>query len=99
MEIAAVGVSIAIFNQASKVTIFPLVSITTSFVAQENTTERLAVLEMQRKSEMVKVKADDIILDNLVEGGSLTNIETKEVQDVADDIILDNLKQGGTDYE
>ncbi|GER45379.1 MATE efflux family protein [Striga asiatica] len=41
VEIAAVGVSIAIFNQASKVTIFPLVSITTSFVAEEDTIERM----------------------------------------------------------
>ena len=38
VELAAVGISIAIFNQASKIAIFPLVSITTSFVAE---TERL----------------------------------------------------------
>ncbi|KAL8109682.1 protein DETOXIFICATION 43-like [Apium graveolens] len=82
VEIAAVGVSIAIFNQASKVTIFPLVSITTSFVAQEDIAERLAVLEMQRKNEAVRVKADDITLDNLEKGGSVTKIETKEVKDV-----------------
>ncbi|KAJ0961179.1 hypothetical protein J5N97_000863 [Dioscorea zingiberensis] len=36
MEIAAVGVSIAIFNQISKVAIYPLVSVTTSFVAEED---------------------------------------------------------------
>lgn len=36
MEIAAVGVSIAIFNQVSKVCIYPLVSVTTSFVAEED---------------------------------------------------------------
>lgn len=29
------GVSIAIFNQVSKIAIFPLVSVTTSFVAEE----------------------------------------------------------------
>ncbi|XP_065871262.1 protein DETOXIFICATION 43 isoform X5 [Euphorbia lathyris] len=40
VEIAAVGVSIAIFNQASKVTILPLVNITTSFVAEEDTVQR-----------------------------------------------------------
>ncbi|GMP41749.1 hypothetical protein CsSME_00011729 [Camellia sinensis var. sinensis] len=39
LPLAAVGVSIAIFNQASKVTIFPLVSITTSFVAEEDTVD------------------------------------------------------------
>ena len=36
MELGAVGVSIAIFNQASKVAIYPLVSVTTSFVAEED---------------------------------------------------------------
>lgn len=42
-ELAAVGVAIAIFNQVSKVAIFPLVSITTSFVAEEDTKERLHI--------------------------------------------------------
>lgn len=37
MELAAVGVSIAVFNQVSRIAIFPLVSITTSFVAEEDT--------------------------------------------------------------
>nr|ASM93524.1 aluminum activated citrate transporter [Secale sylvestre] len=36
VEIAAVGVSIAIFNRVSKVCIYPLVSVTTSFVAEED---------------------------------------------------------------
>lgn len=36
MELAAVGVAIAIINQASKVAIFPLVSVTTSLVAEED---------------------------------------------------------------
>ncbi|KAH0450365.1 hypothetical protein IEQ34_021057 [Dendrobium chrysotoxum] len=36
VELAAVGVSIAIFNQVSKVAIYPLVSVTTSFVAEED---------------------------------------------------------------
>nr|GMD65274.1 protein DETOXIFICATION 43-like [Ipomoea batatas] len=37
VEIAAVGVAASIINQANKVTIFPLVNITTSFVAEETT--------------------------------------------------------------
>ncbi|KAL9272053.1 DETOXIFICATION 43-like protein [Drosera capensis] len=41
VELAAVGVAIAIFNQISRVTIFPLVSITTSFVAEEETVRRI----------------------------------------------------------
>ncbi|XP_078155291.1 protein DETOXIFICATION 42-like isoform X1 [Carex rostrata] len=35
-EIAGVGISIAIYNQVSKVCIYPLVSVTTSFVAEED---------------------------------------------------------------
>ncbi|KAJ0042235.1 hypothetical protein Pint_17929 [Pistacia integerrima] len=37
VELAAVGVSIAVFNQVSRIMIFPLVSVTTSFVAEEDT--------------------------------------------------------------
>lgn len=37
MELAAVGVAIALFNQVSRIAIFPLVSVTTSFVAEEDT--------------------------------------------------------------
>uniref|UniRef100_A0A0E0CC83 Protein DETOXIFICATION n=1 Tax=Oryza meridionalis TaxID=40149 RepID=A0A0E0CC83_9ORYZ len=36
VEIAAVGVAIAVFNQVMKVCIYPLVSVTTSFVAEED---------------------------------------------------------------
>ncbi|XP_039023782.1 protein DETOXIFICATION 42-like isoform X2 [Hibiscus syriacus] len=42
VELAAVGVSIALFNQVSRVAIFPLVSITTSFVAEEDTIGRVS---------------------------------------------------------
>ncbi|KAL3534285.1 hypothetical protein ACH5RR_002746 [Cinchona calisaya] len=41
VELAAVGVAIAVFNQASKIAIFPLVSVTTSFVAEEDATKNL----------------------------------------------------------
>ncbi|KAG7035862.1 Protein DETOXIFICATION 42 [Cucurbita argyrosperma subsp. argyrosperma] len=36
VELAAVGVAIALFNQVSRIAIFPLVSVTTSFVAEED---------------------------------------------------------------
>ncbi|KAK1589038.1 hypothetical protein Q3G72_029914 [Acer saccharum] len=36
VELAAVGVSIALFNQVSRIAIFPLVSVTTSSVAEED---------------------------------------------------------------
>ncbi|XP_041026223.1 protein DETOXIFICATION 42-like isoform X3 [Juglans microcarpa x Juglans regia] len=43
VELAAVGVSIAVFNQVSKIAIIPLVSVTTSFVAEEDANERLSM--------------------------------------------------------
>lgn len=43
VELAAVGVAIAVINQASKVAIFPLVSVTTSFVAEEDAKGSLQV--------------------------------------------------------
>lgn len=45
VELAAVGVSIAIFNQVSKVFNFPLVSVTTSLVAEEDATIEMFSLE------------------------------------------------------
>ncbi|GLJ22027.1 hypothetical protein SUGI_0412690 [Cryptomeria japonica] len=45
VELAAVGVSIAIFNQVSKVFNFPLVSVTTSLVAEEDATIEMFALE------------------------------------------------------
>ncbi|KAI5681153.1 hypothetical protein M9H77_02380 [Catharanthus roseus] len=53
VEIAAVGVSIAIFNQVSKVAIFPLVNITTSFVAEEDTVKRITT-ESQKCDDIEK---------------------------------------------
>ncbi|KAJ4979406.1 hypothetical protein NE237_010186 [Protea cynaroides] len=52
VQLAAVGVSIAVFNQVSRVTIFPLVSITTSFVAEEETVGR--VLADEQESEKLE---------------------------------------------
>ncbi|PQP99085.1 Multi antimicrobial extrusion protein [Prunus yedoensis var. nudiflora] len=65
VELAAVGISIAVFNQVSKIAIFPLVSITTSFVAEEDTTEELRANEQVHENvesgkssstEMVKIE-------------------------------------------
>lgn len=57
MELAAVGIAIAIINQASKVAIFPLVSVTTSFVAEEDAkgslqveNQEIEILEKQQSS-------------------------------------------------
>ncbi|XP_010906076.1 protein DETOXIFICATION 42 isoform X2 [Elaeis guineensis] len=47
VELAAVGVSIAVFNQVSRIAIFPLVSVTTSFVAEEDATCKMASEEFE----------------------------------------------------
>ncbi|XP_010544217.1 PREDICTED: protein DETOXIFICATION 42-like isoform X2 [Tarenaya hassleriana] len=54
VELAAVGVSIALFNQVSRIAIFPLVSITTSFVAEEdaNSSHR-ECLETEESQELI----------------------------------------------
>ena len=90
MEIAAVGVAIAIFNQASKVTIFPLVSITTSFVAEEETLQRNSKVEsekavdLNKDAESGKAKEsvhDDEMLENLEKGSATNNEKNIEKKD------------------
>lgn len=81
VEIAAVGVAIAIFNQASKVTIFPLVSITTSFVAEEDTIKRIS---------------DQKIKDDLEKGSSTKNNEIKPIALLENNGKSDKIKPHGT---
>ena len=90
MEIAAVGVAIAIFNQASKVTIFPLVNITTSFVAEEKTLQRNREVEaekagdLNKDAESGKAKEsvpDDEMLENLEKGSATNNEKNIEKKD------------------
>lgn len=90
VEIAAVGVAIAIFNQASKVTIFPLVSITTSFVAEEETLQRNRKVEaekagdLNKDAESGKAKEsvpDDEMLENLEKGSDTNNEKNIEKKD------------------
>ncbi|XP_034689252.1 protein DETOXIFICATION 42 [Vitis riparia] len=64
VELAAVGVSIAVFNQVSRIAIFPLVSVTTSFVAEEDT---IGILDSEPE------------VSNSVEMGSTVNGETKKL--------------------
>ncbi|KAF8042442.1 hypothetical protein BT93_A0923 [Corymbia citriodora subsp. variegata] len=87
VELAAVGVSIAIFNQASKITIFPLVSITTSFVAEEETVGKACadVAEDEdpkkystKNTEMKESIPDDEMLEKL-ERGSTINCKVKDL--------------------
>ncbi|KAF8022311.1 hypothetical protein BT93_G2459 [Corymbia citriodora subsp. variegata] len=87
VELAAVGVSIAIFNQASKITIFPLVSITTSFVAEEETIGKTCASHEEDENskkcstksiEMKELMPDDQMLEKL-ERGSTSNREVKDL--------------------
>ncbi|XP_061959315.1 protein DETOXIFICATION 42 isoform X2 [Populus nigra] len=64
VELAAVGVSIALFNQVSRIAIFPLVSVTTSFVAEEDAIGRVSPEEEDSES---------------LETGSTVNSENKEL--------------------
>ncbi|KAG5120398.1 hypothetical protein JHK82_034818 [Glycine max] len=61
VELAAAGVSIALFNQASRITIFPLVSITTSFVAEEDTIQRL----INKATETDNIENETITKENV----------------------------------
>lgn len=67
MELAAVGVSIAVFNQVSRIAIFPLVSITTSFVAEEDTVGRLAN-KVPENEILEKGLATDDEMEELIPG-------------------------------
>nr|GEW45218.1 protein DETOXIFICATION 43-like [Tanacetum cinerariifolium] len=83
VEIAAVGISIALFNQVSKVAIFPLVSITTSFVAEEETIERInnEAIEVENiKNDYVnKDGIDGVNIDNAqLENSKIGSIEKGE---------------------
>ncbi|KAJ9695772.1 hypothetical protein PVL29_010978 [Vitis rotundifolia] len=65
VELAAVGVSIAVFNQVSRIAIFPLVSITTSFVAEEDTVGRWTN-EVPENEKLEKVLAIDNEMEELI---------------------------------
>lgn len=65
VELAAVGVSIALFNQVSRIAIFPLVSVTTSFVAEEDAIGR--------------VSAEETLECENLEAGSSVNVEHQQL--------------------
>ncbi|KAI3449962.1 hypothetical protein Pfo_006627 [Paulownia fortunei] len=61
VELAAVGVSIALFNQVSRIAIFPLVSVTTSFVAEEDTITR-ASLDLKDSESLETIDSENKML-------------------------------------
>lgn len=69
-EIAAVGVSIAVFNQVSKVCIYPLVSVTTSFVAEEDAIISKGV-EEEKGEDLEKAASADNDMNELPSFGGL----------------------------
>ncbi|KAM5552310.1 protein DETOXIFICATION 43 [Rosa sericea] len=74
VELAAAGVSIALFNQASRITIFPLVSITTSFVAEEDTVAKMKI----KSGKGQKLENGSDMLDDMEKGVAKPKPETKE---------------------
>ncbi|KAL2945789.1 hypothetical protein AAZX31_U029100 [Glycine max] len=72
VELAAAGVSISLFNQASKITIFPLVSITTSFVAEEDTIQKLNTKAAENGNSKAKfgetIVPEDHMLQDMEKG-------------------------------
>ncbi|XP_057982153.1 protein DETOXIFICATION 42-like [Malania oleifera] len=82
VELAAVGVSIAAFNQASRIAIFPLVSITTSFVAEEDTDKTLTT-ELQETASFEKgfdKEEEQLIPQAADKSSSTTFTNTKEAK-------------------
>ncbi|MED6217277.1 Protein DETOXIFICATION 42 [Stylosanthes scabra] len=67
VELAAVGVSIALFNQISRIAIFPLVSVTTSFVAEEDALTAASPLveesEYLEEGSNLKAETNELIQD------------------------------------
>lgn len=89
VELAAAGVSIALFNQASRITIFPLVSITTSFVAEEDTVAKMKI----KSGKGQKLKKGSDMLDDMENGVAKPRSETKEpALDDANDEAAENGK-------
>ncbi|XP_061343269.1 protein DETOXIFICATION 43-like isoform X3 [Gastrolobium bilobum] len=87
VELAAAGVSIALFNQASRIFIFPLVSITTSFVAEEDTIEKLNIEAAENKfSDKDKAKFSEAMhedhkLQDIEKGTTKENNDTNNGDD------------------
>ncbi|KAK7243554.1 hypothetical protein RIF29_38356 [Crotalaria pallida] len=79
VELAAAGAAIALFNQALKLSVAPLVSITTSFVAEEDTTEKINTIAAEKQlTENLKAKSIEVTTsnDDLPQDITIENSET-----------------------
>ncbi|KAL5062272.1 hypothetical protein RYX36_024009 [Vicia faba] len=87
VELAAAGVSIALFNQASKITIFPLVSITTSFVAEEDTIKRMNI-KASENDHNTNLTQDYVLHHDIEKGKENNNVTTpRESQNETNGIV------------
>ncbi|KAK4419568.1 protein DETOXIFICATION 42 [Sesamum alatum] len=85
VELAAVGVAIALFNQVSRIAIFPLVSVTTSFVAEEDT--------------IAKDVADVKDSESMENGSSLDSENKMLIPQTDSDEKMYKLESGGNSFE
>ncbi|KMZ60989.1 MATE efflux family protein 1 [Zostera marina] len=97
VELAAVGVSIAVFNQLSKVAIYPLLSVTTSFVAEESASCKVSQNEksnQEEEEEDLENKAGDgeVRQTREVERAFVSSGKSKEDGKVADTKMTKNKK-------
>nr|VDD47039.1 unnamed protein product [Brassica oleracea] len=91
VELAAVGVSIAIFQQASRITIFPIVSVTTSFIAEEDTLEKMKEEEAEEEANKAKnLHANTLAIQDSLEKGvaSTTSNNKNQPQQTPVDVKL-----------
>ncbi|GAU50926.1 hypothetical protein TSUD_411230, partial [Trifolium subterraneum] len=76
VELDSVGVSIAIFNQVSKIAIIPLVSVTTSLVAEEDAAVKLqsepSVKEMLIKASLVNEEIQLEVVENIEQSAGIS---------------------------
>ncbi|KAJ3674160.1 hypothetical protein LUZ60_006152 [Juncus effusus] len=78
VEQGAVGVSVAIFNQISKVCIYPLVSVTTSFVAEEDAIMSSDNTEDNKNGDLENYRAPTILNQTNGNGNSNGHSSSKD---------------------
>ncbi|XP_034204858.1 protein DETOXIFICATION 43-like isoform X3 [Prunus dulcis] len=102
VELAAAGVSIALFNQASRITVFPLVSITTSFVAEEDTVAKMNMKSekgessdngLLESSEANKAIEENVKLEKAEKGAAKNSDPLENVDKLPSDLMSTNKKE------
>ncbi|XP_047978475.1 protein DETOXIFICATION 42 isoform X2 [Salvia hispanica] len=78
VELAAVGVAIALFNQISRIAIFPLVSVTTSFVAEEDAMRRAGRLDFEEDDLSSKHSEKKMLIPEKGLGEKMPSLEPEK---------------------